>query len=303
MEYRLTPKRKRTVLLYGRTNAGKTAQLAELAAFVYKTTGKRTRLYNSDRGGLNTIQPFIDLNIIEVVEMGDTSPWIFLSKSAQGCVRKEGKWVAGDNANIGMFAFESLTSIADALMADMVIKAGNNVNIGGGANISFSAAGDGETLKISGSNMAHYGVAQSRIKEEVWASQRLDADYILWTAAASKDDDPEAAGKVVGPAVVGKAMTAEVPRWFNLTFRIDCLPAQLGKPERHILYLGNHSDLNAGNAVGLGNIRLPLDAAKIETNQIEPASLVKAIQLIDKGADQALEALKLRLGHDTAANK
>lgn len=288
--------KKRTILLYGRTNAGKTAQLAELAGHVYQTEKRITRLYTSDRGGLDTIRPYIDLGIIEVVEIGDTDPWIFLNCSAKGMTRDtKGKWVAGDNANIGMFAFESLTSIADALMADMVTKAANNISIGGGANISFVVSGDERTMKVSGSNMAHYGVAQSRIKEEVWASQKLDASYILWTAAASKDEDPEASGKVVGPAVVGKAMTAEVPRWFNLTFRIDALPAASGKPERHILYLGNHQDLNAGNATGLGNIRMPLDAPSVTTTTIEPASLVKAIEMIDKGSNQALEALKKRL--------
>lgn len=288
--------KKRTILLYGRTNAGKTAQLAELAGYIYSKTEKITRLYTSDRGGLDTIRPYIDLGIIEVVEIGASDPWIFLNRTAQGMVRDEkGKWIAGNNANIGMFAFESLTSIADALMADMALKAANNVNIGGGANISFPVSGDDVTLKISGSNMAHYGVAQSRIREEVWASQRLDADFILWTAGASKDDDPEASGKVVGPAVVGKAMTAEVPRWFNLTFRIDCLPAASGKPERHLLYLGNHQDLNAGNATGLGNIRMPLDAPPVLTTTIEPASLVKAIELIDKGSAQAADKLKLRL--------
>lgn len=289
--------RKRTVLMYGRTNSGKTGQLGELAGHIMKTEGKKTRLYNSDRGGLNTIQPYLDLGIIDVVEMGDTDPWIFLNKSVRGMVRDDkGKWVPGKNENIGMFAFESITSIADALMADMVVKAGNNVNIGGGANISFTVSGDGESLKISGSNMAHYGVCQSRLKEEIWASQKLNASYILWTAAASKDDDPEASGKIVGPAAVGKAMTAELPRWFALTFRLDALPAQQGKPERHILYLGNHMDSNAGNATGLGNIRLPLDAPAMTQIQIEPASIVKAIELIDKGADVAVEALRKRLG-------
>lgn len=293
--------KKRTILLYGRTNAGKTAQLAELAGHVYKTEGRKTRLYTSDRGGLDTIRPYIDAGIIEVVSIENTSPWVFLNRSAQGMIRgTDGQtWIPGTDPNIGMYAFESMTSIADELMADMVLKAANNVNIGGGANISFPVQGDGVTLKVSGSNMAHYGVAQSRIKEDVWASQKLDASYILWTAGASKDEDPEASGKVVGPAVVGKAMTAEVPRWFNLTFRIDCLPAASGKPERHILYLGNNQDLNAGNATGLGNIRMPLDAPAVSTTAIEPASLVKAIELIDQGSAKALEALRKRLNLPT----
>lgn len=286
--------RKRTVLLYGRTRAGKSTQIGELAEHVYKSTGKRTRLYTADRGGIDPVRPYVDLGIIEVVSQDDSDPWIFLNKVVRGFVRKDGKWVPGVNTEIGMYAFESMTAFADALMADMAKKAAENVNIGGGANISFAASGDGETLKISGSNMAHFGVCQSRIKEEVWTSQKLDAEYILWTASASKDEDPEASGKVIGPAVVGKAMTAEVPRWFQLTFRIDAIPAQSGKPERHVLYLGNSIDLSAGNAVSLGNTRTPLDSTPLPAT-IEPASIVKAISLIDGGYGQAVDAIKKRL--------
>ena len=287
--------RKRTILLYGRTRAGKSTLLGELAEYVKHMEGKITRIYTADRGGLDPIRPYIDLGIIEVVEQGDTDPWIFLNKAVRGFVRDAaGKWVPGKNDNIGVFAFESMTAFADALMADMALKAAKNINIGGGANISFEVTGDGETMKVSGSNMAHYGVCQSRIKEEVWQSQKLAASYILWTASASKDEDTEAAGKVLGPAVAGKAMTAEVPRWFNLTFRVDALPANQGKLERHILYLGNHVDVGAGNAVGLGNTRTPLDSVPLPTT-IEPASLVKAIQLIDGGYSQAVEVIKKRL--------
>ena len=288
--------RKRTILLYGRTRSGKSTQIGELAEYVKKTEGKTTRLYTADRGGIDPIRPYVDLGVIEVVAQGETDPWIFLNKAVRGQVRDaKGKWVPGVNGNIGLFAFESMTAFADALMASMAKKAGENVNIGGGANISFTVAGDGETLKISGSNMSHYGICQSRITEEVWESQKLDASYILWTASVSKDDDQSASGKVLGPAVAGKALTHEVPRWFQLSFRIDCLPAQQGKPERHVLYLGNHLDVAAGNAIGLGNTRTPLDAPDLPAS-IEPASLVKAITLIDQASEKALEVVKKRMG-------
>lgn len=255
------------------------------------------RLYTGDKGGVGPIQPYIDLGIIEVVAQGDTDPWIYWNKAVRGYIRDaSGKWVPGvDEARIGIYAFESMTAFADDLMNSMAKKAANNVNIGGGANISFTVEGDGESLKVSGSNMAHYGVGQSRITEEVWQSQKLPADYIVWTASASKDDDREAAGKVLGPAVCGKALTSEVPRWFNLTFRIDALPSQGGKPERHILYLGNHLDVGAGNAVGLGNTRTPIDSPPIPAT-IEPASIVKALQLIDGGYSASVDAIKKRLG-------
>lgn len=287
---------KRTILLYGRTRAGKSTQIGELAEHVYKTEGKKTRLYTADRGGIDPIRPYVDLGIIEVIEQGSSSPWAFLDKASKGFVRDEkGKWVPGKNEEIGLFAFESMTAFADALMADMAKKAGANVSIGGGANISFTDQSDGETFKISGSNMAHYGVCQTRITDGVWESQKLPASYILWTASVSKDEDNASSNKVLGPAVAGKALTAEVPRWFNLTFRLDCLPAEMGKGERHLLYMGNHRDVNAGGAVGLGNTRVPLDAPAIKETIIEPASIVRALSLIDSGYDAALAAIKKRL--------
>lgn len=296
--------KKRTILLYGRTRAGKSTQIGQLAEFVKKTLGKRTRLYTGDRGGVGPIQPYIDLGIIEVVSKGDTDPWIFWNKAVRGYVRDAaGKWIPGLKDDIGLYAFESMTSFADDLMLDMAKKAAAGVSIGGGANVAFPVSGDGETLKVSGANMAMYGVAQNRVTEEVWESQKLPADYILWTASASKDDDPSASGKVLGPAVVGKALTTEVPRWFHLTFRIDALPAQGGQMEKHVLYLGNHVDIGAGNAVGLGNTRTPLDAPAMTVNKIEPASIVKALEMLDGGYDVALEAIKKRLGGEFGKEK
>lgn len=290
--------RKQTILLYGRTRAGKTAQIGELAEHVFKTTGKKTRLYTVDKGGIDTILPHVELGIVEPIMQNETDPWIFLHNASRGKIRDaSGKWIldTAANAAVGCYAFESMTAFADALMASLALKAAENVNIGGGANIAFQVNGDGEQLKVSGNNMSHYNVVQMRITDEVWHSQRLDADYILWTASVSKDDDPNSTAKVLGPEVVGKKLTAEVPRWFNLTFRIDCIPAQAGKPERHVLYLGNSLDTAAGNAVSLGNTRTPKDGGDLPSS-IEPASLTAALDLIGKSNTKAHAALKARLG-------
>ena len=290
----------RTILLYGRTNSGKTTQLGLLAEHIYKTEHKLTRLATADRGGLDTIRPHIDLSIVDVVECGQTDPWIFLNKVVRGYVRDDkGKWVLDQkrNAGVGLWAFESLRSIAEALMADMARRVAQGINIGGGANVAFQVQGDGEILKISGSNMAMFGVAQARMTEEVWESQKLPGT-VIWTSSVSKDEDPlSSSGKVLGPDVIGKALTGEVPRWFNLTFRIDGLPSQAGKPERHILYLGSHTDVGAGNAAALGNTRLPLDAPQLQKLTIEPANIVEALTLLDGSGHTATEVLKKRLGY------
>lgn len=289
-----------TVLLYGRSGAGKSSQAGVLAEHVYKTTGKKTRIYTADKGGVDPVMPYINLGIIEVVEMGDTDPFIFLNRAVRGYVRDSaGKWIIDEtlNANIGCYVFESMRGIAEALMMAMGRKAADGVSIGGGANIAFTIQGDGEAMKVSGSNMAMYGVAQNRMTEEIWASQRLPVQYVMWTSSVSKDEDGVSSGKVLGPDVIGKAMTAEVPRWFHFSFRIDVVPAQAGKPEKHIIYLGSHVDVNAGNASALGNIRRPLDAPPLLQTTVEPADVVKAIQLVRESSQKAAEdVIKKRLG-------
>lgn len=284
-----------TILLFGRTGAGKTAQVAELAEHIVRTTGKRTRVYTCDRGGVETIRPWIDAGIIDVVEQDGSDIWVFMNKATHGCVRDtSGKWVPGNLDNIGLVAFESMKAFCDELMRSMTEKAKEGVNIGGGANISFSVTGDGETLKVGGSNMAMYGVGQSAITQAVWDSQKLPVDYLLWTSSVSKDEDGMSSTKVIGPDVLGKALTAEVPRWFDLSFRIDVTPANGPTPEKHILYLGTSTDVKAGNATVLGNLRMPLGSKPLPT-QIEPASLVGALQMITKARQEAAAAITSRI--------
>ena len=291
------------ILLYGRTGSGKSTLIGELAEWVFATLGKTTLLYTADKGGYKSLQPYIDLGIIRVIEIGNTDPFVFLNKSANGFERdKTGKWVKADLTNIGFIANESFRSHADGMMMSMEQKLAAGINIGGSANISFTAASDGESLKISAGNMSIYGVAQNQIRNEVWNSHKLDVAYLGWTSAVSKDEDINAAGKILGPDVIGKAMTTVTPYWFDYTFRLDTIAAQAGKPERHLLYLGTHSDVNAGGAAGLGNIRMPLDGT-LTQNIIEPASIVKALQVLKDGSASATNAIRKRLGSKLDALK
>jgi hypothetical protein len=289
--------RKRTVLMYGRSRAGKTAQLGELAEHVKMTTGLNSLIYSIDKGGTGPLMPLIELGVVTLIEQGDTSPWIFMNKLSNGFVRDDkGKWVKADLSKFGMVGCESMTGFSDAFMNDLATQAAAGVNIGGAANVGFTVNSDGESLKIGGNNMGHYNVVQNRILDEVWRSQRLPVPLVCWTASASRDEDPNASGKVIGPAIAGKALTAEMLRHFDLTFRLDCLPAAQGKQERHILYLGNSVDLAAGNAVGLGNTRVPLaEGVTPLPASIEPASVVKALGLIETCETQAKEIIKKRL--------
>lgn len=286
--------KKRTILMYGRTRSGKTSQIAELAEFGMVDYGLKSLVYSIDAGGIGPLGPVVDLGIVDLVLQGETNPWLFLNKVARGQVRDgAGKWVQADLSKYYMVAIESFTGFGDAIMIDMANQAGQGVNIGGQANISFNVTSDGETIKVGGSNMAHYGIAQSRLLDEFLRSQKLNVPIVLWTASASKEEDGNMGGKVIGPAGPGKALTAEMPRNCDLCFRIDCSPAKQGTPEKHTIYLGNSIDINAGSALSLGNTRVPLgvDLPSI----IEPASIVKVLKLIEEAEAKAKEVLKKRI--------
>lgn len=281
-------------MMYGRTRSGKTSQVGELAEHVKINLGKKTLVYTIDKGGYAPIEPYVNLGIVDIVSQGETSPWLFLRKAATAQIRdKGGKWVPAKLDDYGLIAIESFTGFSDALMNDLAAKAAEGINIGGAANVNFTINSDGETFKIGGSNMAHYGIVQTRMLDEFWRSQKLNVPFLMWTASASKEEDQNAGGKVIGPAGPGKALTPEIPRHCDLCFRIDCLPAQNGKDEEHVIYLGNSVDLNAGNAVSLGNTRVPLGAKLPAT--VRPASIVKVLQLIDAATIEAEEAIKKRM--------
>lgn len=289
-----------TILLYGRTGSGKTSQIGKLAEHVKATTGLNTRIYTADAGGTDTLAPHVELGFVHVEAYSGGDPWIWLNKAVNGYIKKDGRWVKDEEANkkIGLYAFESAHAIAKLLKSDMESKAANGVNIGGDTNTSFQTQGDGETLKIGTTKgFQKFSIPQTRVNEEMLASQKLPAQYVLWTAGVGKDDDEIISQKIVGPDVLGRALTGTLPMDFNYTLRIDAAPQPGGKPAKHILYLGVHQDLNSGNAMALGNIRRPLDATSLQQSTVEPADIVLALKLIrDDAKESAKAAIAKRLG-------
>jgi GTPase SAR1 family protein len=293
-----------TILLYGRTGSGKTTQIGRLAEKVYQDSKgtKVTRLYSADSGGFDTIQPYIDLGVIELVERGTTDPWIWLEKSVNGCVRDGQKFRLDPVANskVGLWVFESAQSNAKALKSNMEQKAAMGINVGGDTNTTFEVtdAASGEKLKIGTTKgFQKFSIPQDRVYQAMLTSHKLPGDYVMWTAGVSKDDDEINTNKVVGPDVLGKALTTQLPQDFNYTFRIDVIAAQGSTPPRHILYLGPSQDLSSGNAMALGNIRRPLDAGDLKKLTVEPADIVEALRLVREEAQKvARETIAKRLG-------
>ena len=179
-------------------------------------------------------------------------------------------------------------------------------SIGGDTNTSFDVTDGTEKLKVGTTKgFQKFSIPQSRVWEEIMESHRLDTDYVLWTAGLNKgEDDINTTAKIIGPDVLGNALTPQLPMDFHYTFRMDVIPGKGDSAPRHVLYLGTHQDINAGNATALGNIRRPLDAAPLKSYMIEPADIVQALKLVRQDAqEEATRRIKARIEAARAAQK
>ena len=280
----------KTICLFGDSGDGKSTLTAELAEHFYlygrNAAGKplRTRLYTSDEGGIDVYAPYVELGIVEVVNLFRLpEPWVWLNALANGKILSPtGQWVDGKNDDIGLWAFESMTSMADSL----------RVALGGGdtrLDVKPNQSGDRDA------HGRNYGLAQDRIGEVIKLSFKLPGTKV-WTARARRGDDADTNATILGPQVVGKALTSEIPAWFNFTFRIMGIPGDeiTKQGERHRLYLSDYVDQISRGAKGLGNNRCPLDGGTLPP-YIEPASLVQALALIDKASSTATDVVRDRL--------
>jgi hypothetical protein len=283
-------------LLYGDSGDGKTALIGELAEHVFATSGKITRLYCADPGGWRTVQPYVDLGIIEAIDcLSLQRPWEWTMAIVRGKVPTPlGAWVLDPerNAKVGMYAFEGFTGIADVLMQDLARKAAEGINIGGQAPATKFQEGD---AKIAGNSPAHYGNVQTQLTMAAQESFHLAAEYVVWTALARRATDNDTNAPILGPQIVGKALTSEAPRWFAYTFRAMATPpdAITKKEGSHTLFFDDHTDITMPGAKGLGNSRAPLDAVRIPP--ITPASIVTALRLMKEASEGAEGKIRARL--------
>lgn len=298
---------KASFLIFGDSGSGKTAQLGEFGKWVFKKSGgkldpktrkivpksgKITRIYTADSGGWQTLNALVTCGIVQIVPMQlVANPFSWVDKIARGMIPKVGAdgkttWVK-DLEGVGFIAYEGITAFSDCVMQAMADMAARGINIGGDGAFNFT---DGDRV-VGSNNRGHYIQAQSAIARAAAVSQWALPDdlYVAWTATARRGED-ENSSSVLGPQAAGKALTHELPRLFAYTMRISAEP-QDGGDVKHVLYLDAHKEKMLKGAVGLGNARIPLDAVKKIPSKLEPASLVKAYELILEAEGSAEDAL------------
>jgi hypothetical protein len=286
----------RTILLFAPTAAGKTAQIGELAEYIWKTEKKKTRIYSNDPGGVAAIQAHINVGIVEHISLVGLNPWCFewASEGLTPPLGRRGKWVSDtpSDDSIGLWAYEGITSVGTGMMQDLALQASRGKNIGGGLAIkveNYIEAAD-ETITVGSNNQAHYGIVQNRLTDLVWRSFNRTGT-VVWTALDNRGTDPETGAAIVGPMAPGKALTSTIPSWFNLVVHMTVKPGSPGKPPIREMYLAPHQDASTGGMqMAMANGRLPR-GSDVPT-LISPASMAKVMELF-KGQTEN-EEVRLR---------
>jgi energy-coupling factor transporter ATP-binding protein EcfA2 len=291
-----------SILVYGVSGAGKTTQAQELAKFIHKSTGKKTRLVSMSGGGWTSIQPAVDVGIvIPTYVRGREYPVETLKKLCEGWwpsdpddpksplipIDKHKDW-----KDVGGVVYDGITEGCQWLMSYMT-----NAEAAGLFKISSQPMKfkDGGT-NFGSPSMAHYGNIQQRIEDFVGLSKGLMGVYVMWTALELKSTDDNTRLPMYGPEVIGRAKTASVGAWFDNTLHLYLTGQgglKKGKVERR-LYLTNHfeDDGIPYIAKNRGHFYAPLP----EFLEGDEASVYTFLEKLGESHQKAQTKLKADLG-------
>lgn len=300
-----------SILLYGESGHGKSTLGAELAKEVYKESKKVTHVFMADEGSHSPYEILEELGVVHI-HRPSGNPWIWVNRAFQGQVRDGAGWkvvadtVSGDNT-VGLIIHEGITAYAELLMQEMSRMSAEGLNVGGDGvaqlgkdrekdekNVlkawKIEVKGDKEVMRVGGNSQAHFGIAQTQIREGLLAG-RPKVPH-LYTAMTRRGESGSNS-PVLGPLVIGEALTGKLPRWFDYTFRVVA-----DSQGQHTLYLGPHSDPSlGGRTIALANPRLPKEGAKVKVQlSITPASIVQALSQMRARKDAARDEVRAELG-------
>lgn len=224
------------ICVYGGTGSFKTAQAHFLAKYVYKKWGKVTQLASCDGGGWKPLEPDIEAGLIEAWGVSAIeNPRSVMRKLSQGFWPKVTE-VGGAKRlilappmpetwkKVGCRIHEGLTSTANIIMRDALNKQLVVAGDQRGERGAISFQEEVQTLdamgkelksieKYSFATQGNYNDAQRAVYDFTTNYRSLPCPYVYLTALEARGEEEDTRKTIIGPAVVGKAMTAQVGTW------------------------------------------------------------------------------------------
>lgn len=274
-----TVKPGKTLGLYGKTGVGKTTQFGEEAKRVYKASGKRTLLYAIDDGGYDSIEHLTGADgIIDIESIGDENPWTWIQDKVLNPPSFE---------TYGLLGYDSATGIGDKLLKNAAQLAGKGIQVG--QQKVFNLKIPGTDLVVGANNESQYGLIQTFMLDQIGRASRLAFNHgfdIMWTFGEHFPDLSKGESPVIGPKLVGKALTAHLPRHIRYTLRMVQIPGMDGQPATHRLLTQPAMEPD-GMVSCLVNPRFPLNSGVDLPPFIEPASVPEFWELIERAKEGA----------------
>lgn len=145
--------------------------------------------------------------------------------------------------HVGLYAFESGTSLSDWAMEDMANTAALNAP---GTKDGNALSGTGARI-VSGAyafganTQQHYGFAQNSVRRWIKNSRIIPGMVVppIWSFLLQRGTDENANMAVFGPKIAGSAKTAEIPSWMGNCLHSEIVTSPKGE-RKYRLWLTNH---------------------------------------------------------------
>lgn len=226
--------------VYGGSGTGKSEACARLIESIYRDTGKHARLVIGD-GSLLTYEHLITAGVAKAIEFG-AMPWpqdTLVKLSSGWWLGSDGLIAPGtpdnDLSNVGIYVFEGLSVAGAYIMGNvhggLAWRSGRGEKIGqdspiriieGDVDPKTGKLVDGPGSSFGGNPPAHYNVAQRTLLDCLQRSKSLNVDAVIWTAHEATNNPENDLNRelIIGPEVVGKALTTSIQRSFNNTIHM-----------------------------------------------------------------------------------
>lgn len=146
-------------------------------------------------------------------------------------------------AHVGLYVYDSGTSLQDWAMQDMASRAARGEVGGEGSALGREGKIVSGRYVFGANNRAHYGFAQNRMQSWIKNSRTIPGQVLpsIWTFLALRSTDDGKGVPIYGPKIAGNAKTGDVPSWLG-----NCLEATKEENDKgklkYRLWLTTHTD-------------------------------------------------------------
>ena len=248
---------KRNELFYGHSGTGKSEAELRMMQIVWEQKRLKSRVWIGDGSAATYIESgMVDEGIIEICSWeGRDWPITTLNLAAQGYWPADTQdpdspllaTSAEDMAKIGVWAFEGASTAGGYIMGDqkggLANRSGAGQKLGQDAPYSIVDAdldragnvikGTGPGHVYGGNPLAHFGIGQKRLLGIVETSKSLPGEFLFWTAHERSAEDKVSKENIIGPEVIGGALTASFQRYFGNTLHFATAEKRAKKADAH----------------------------------------------------------------------